>query len=230
MHLNLLSGGAARGLVDAMQPAFTAATGCELCATFSAVGAMREKLLAGEPCDVVILTASLIQALGHDGHVVPDTVAALGAVPTGVAVRAGEAQPDVSHGEALQRSLLAASAIYVPDTERSTAGIHVVHVLRSLGIHSDVAARLRTYPNGATAMRELARAIGPRLLGITQVSEIVATRGVDLVGPLPSGFELATVYSAAVCARAQEPELARRLVQLLAGRSAATARERAGFV
>ena len=230
MHLNLLSGGAARGLVDAMQPAFTAATGCELCATFSAVGAMREKLLAGEPCDVVILTASLIQALGHDGHVVPDTVAALGAVPTGVAVRAGEAQPDVSHGEALRRSLLAAPAIYVPDTERSTAGIHVVHVLRSLGIHGDVAARLRTYPNGATAMRELARAIGPRLLGITQVSEIVATRGVDLVGPLPSGFELATVYSAAVCARAQEPELARRLVQLLAGRSAATARERAGFV
>ena len=48
MHLNLLGGGAAKGLVAAMQPAFTAATGCELHSIFSAVGAMRDKLLAGE--------------------------------------------------------------------------------------------------------------------------------------------------------------------------------------
>ena len=47
--------------------------------------------------------------------------------------------------------------IYVPDTERSTAGIHVMQVLRSLGIDAEVEARLRTYPNGATAMLELSR-------------------------------------------------------------------------
>ena len=229
MHLNLLSGGAARGLVDAMQPAFMATTGCRVNATFSAVGAMQEKLLAGEPCDLVILTASLIDALARDGHVVPNTVAALGAVPTGVAVRAGETRPDVSDGEALRRSLLAAPGIYVPDTERSTAGIHVIKVLRLLGIHAEVAARLRTYPNGATAMLELSRASEPRLLGITQVSEIIATPGVDLVGSLPSGFELSTVYSAAACTKAREPDLARRFVQLLASPAAAATRELSGF-
>jgi molybdate transport system substrate-binding protein len=229
MHLNLLSGGAAKGLVAAMQPEFTAATGCDLHATFSAVGAMQDKLLAGEPCDVVILTAALIETLARDGFVVADTVVALGAVPTGVAVRAGEAWPDVSDGDALRRTLLAASGIYVPDTERSTAGIHVFKVLRSLGIDTEVAARLRTWPNGATAMLELSRTSESRPIGITQVSEIITTPGVALVGALPRGFDLATVYSVAVCTKAREPELAQRLTRLLTSSDAGAARASAGF-
>jgi molybdate transport system substrate-binding protein len=229
MHLNLFSGGAAKGLVAAMQPEFTVVTGCELRATFSAVGAMQDKLLAGEPCDLVILTAALIDALARDGHVVPDTVAALGAVPTGVAVRKGDARPDVSDGDALRRSVLAASGIYVPDTERSTAGIHVMQVLRTLGIAVDVAARVRTWPNGATAMLELSRTGDAHPLGITQVSEIITTPGVELIGVLPRGFELATVYSVGVCTRAREPALAQCFARLLASHDAAAARANAGF-
>jgi molybdate transport system substrate-binding protein len=229
MQIRLLSGGAAKGLVAAMQPAFTAETACDIDATFSAVGAMQEKLLNGEPCDVVILTATLIDALARDGYVVAATVASLGAVPTGVAVRKGDARPNVTDGDALRRSLLAASAIYVPDTERSTAGIHVMKVLRLLGIDAAVAARMRVYPNGATAMGELSRATDAMPIGITQVSEIIATPRVALAGLLPAGFELATVYAAAVCARARDAALARRFVQLLAGVGAAAARANAGF-
>jgi molybdate transport system substrate-binding protein len=150
-------------------------------------------------------------------------------VPTGIAVRTGDAWPEVSDGDELRRSLLSASGIYVPDTERSTAGIHVIKVLRSLGIHADVAVRLRNYPNGATAMQELSRTREPQPIGITQVSEIITTPGVEMVGVLPRGFELATVYSAAVCAKAREPELARRFVLLLASSDATAARARAGF-
>jgi len=229
MHLNLLGGGAAKGLVAAVQPAFTAATGCELHSTFSAVGAMRDKLLAGEPCDIVILTAALIDTLARDGHVDPLTVAALGAVPTGVAVRAGDRWPDVSDGDALRQSVLAASGIYVPDTERSTAGIHVMQVLRSLGIDAEVEACLRSYPNGATAMLELSRTRDPRPLGVTQISEIIITPGIELVGALPRGYELATVYSAAACAKAREPDLARSFLKVLAGADARAARASAGF-
>jgi molybdate transport system substrate-binding protein len=229
MHLNLLSGGAAKGLVAAMQPVFTAATGCDLHSTFSAVGAMRDKLLAGDPCDVVILTAALIDALARDGHVVRSTIAALGAVPTGVAVRTGDARPAISSENALRQSLLASSGIYVPDTERSTAGIHVMKILRSLGIDTDVAARLRTWPNGATAMLELSRTHEPRPIGITQVSEIITTPGVVLAGALPRGFELATVYAVAVSTKASKPGLARRFAQLLASTDAGAARVRAGF-
>ena len=229
MHLDLLSGGAARGLVDALRDGFTAATGCELRATFSAVGAMREQLLAGAPCDVVILTAALIESLARDGRVDAASVATLGAVPTGVAVREGDALPDVASGDALRGTLLAAPAIFVPDTERSTAGVHVLRMVHTLGIQAEVVARMRTYPNGATAMRELAQCDQADAIGITQVSEIISTPGVALVGELPSGFGLAAVYAAAACAAAQEPDLARQFVAMLAGNDAAAARERTGF-
>jgi molybdate transport system substrate-binding protein len=49
------------------------------------------------------------------------------------------------------------------------------------------------------------------------------------VAALPAGFELATMYSVAVCARAREPALARRFAQLLAGPQSAAARARCGF-
>lgn len=229
MHLNILSGGAARGLVDALRSAFTAATGCELRASFNAVGAMHEQLLAGTPCDVVILTAALIESLARDGRIERGSVATLGAVPTGVAVREGESLPDISGEQPLRESLLASPAIFVPDTERSTAGIHVLRMLHTLGIHAEVAARMRTYPNGATAMRELAQCGEAHAIGVTQVSEIIATPGVALVGELPSGFGLAAVYAAAACVAAREPGLARRFAALLASPEAATVRARAGF-
>ena len=58
--------------------------------------------------------------------------------------------------------------------------------------------RLRPYPNGATAMRALAGARRTSPIGCTQVTEILNTPGVALVGPLPKQFELATVYTAGV--------------------------------
>ena len=50
-----------------------------------------------------------------------------------------------------------------------------------------------------------------------------------LVGPLPKGFELATVYTAGVCTKAALPEEARHLSALLGGDAAREARAEAGF-
>ena len=62
-QLHLLSGGAAQGLVAQLQDRFAAESDLRIHATFGAVGVMRDKLLAGEPCDVVILTQALIEQL-----------------------------------------------------------------------------------------------------------------------------------------------------------------------
>src|SRR5450631_1524309 len=58
--LHVLSAGAAQGIVGAVQPAYSSVTAGDIRASFGAVGAIKAKLLAGEPCDVVILTATLI--------------------------------------------------------------------------------------------------------------------------------------------------------------------------
>jgi len=229
MRLHVLSGGAAQGLVAALSAEFQAATGYAIDGTFGAVGAMKEKLFGGAPADVLILSRALIDELADAGQVVAGTRADLGRVRTGVAVRASDPTPNVTTDAALRVVLCAAGEIFFPDPQRATAGIHFARVLEGLGIAAEVAGRLRTHPNGATAMRALAQASSARPIGVTQITEILNTPGVALVGPLPREFELATVYTAAVCTNAAAPEAARRLVALLAAEGRRPLREQAGF-
>lgn len=228
-QLNMLCAGAAKGLVQALQPLLMKHTGADVAGRFGAVGAMKEALLAGEPCDLMIVTDRMIIELAESGHLEGTTRRPLGRVATGIAVRRGEPRPDIASPEALREALRAADGIYLPDPERATAGIHFANVMRELGIHDELAPRFRTFPNGATAMRELAAQAQPRLIGCTQVTEINYTEGIDLVGALPKRFELVTLYSAALTASAASPALAHQFLELLAGDESLALRRAGGF-
>jgi molybdate transport system substrate-binding protein len=227
--LNFLCAGAAQGVVRALQAGFEAEQGIGLQGRFGAVGAMKEALLAGEPCDLMVTTEAMVDALVAQGRLRGDARAPMGRVHTGVAVRRGEPLPDVTTPAALRAALLAADAIYFPDPLRATAGIHFASVMKQLGIHDELEPRFRTYPSGAIAMRELAASPAPRLIGCTQVTEIHYTDGVALGGLLPPGFELGTVYVAAVSANAAQPELAAQLMALLTGPASLALRTASGF-
>ena len=154
----------------------------------------------------------------------------LGLVETAIAVRARDSKVTVSNADDLRKALLASDEIYVPDTRASTAGIHVAKVLAQLGIADEVASRLKIYPNGATAMRELASSSAKRPIGCTQSTEIISTEGVQLCSPLPKGCELATMYTAAVTTQAASPHQAEILIELLTKADSNELRSRAGFV
>ena len=227
--LELLCAGAAQGLVKSLQQHFLADTGATVKARFGAVGAIRELLLAGEPCDVMVATDAMIDSLVTEGRLQAATRMPLGSVRTGLAVRSGEPRPDVSTPVALKATLLAADAIFFPDPLRATAGIHFANVMRVLGIHDELLPRFRNFPSGATSMRELAVTGAPGQIGCTQVTEINYSAGVDLVGALPDRFELATVYSAAANTHAEQGELAKRFIALLAGPDSLALRSAGGF-
>lgn len=225
--LHLLSAGAAKGLVLALQSDFERASGVQLMSTFGAVGAMREQLDAGAPCDAIVLTRSMLDSLAAAGETLAGSVRDIGWVHTGVAVPQGAAAPRVTDAAALRALLQRASAIYLPDPERATAGIHALRVLRELG--QAQIERLRPFPNGAAAMAAMARAADPAAVGITQVSEILYTPGLQLLGPLPPPFALATLYSAAVTQGAPQAEAAARLLALLSAPAQVALRQRSGF-
>ena len=221
--LRILSAGAAQGLATAL----ARQQGIALSGTFGAVGGILEKFLAGEACDVLVLTHAQVAQLTARNLVAPDLVSDLGAVRTSVAVRAGEAKPDVSTPAGLREALLAADEIFLPDPRKATAGIHFAKVLAGLGVTEAVTPRLRPHPNGMTAMRALAES-GGRAIGCTQTTEIVATPGVTLVAPLPKEHELATVYTVTLRAGAGRPE-GRSFALHLADGASAAARMAAGF-
>jgi molybdate transport system substrate-binding protein len=230
--LHLLAGGAANGLVSRMAPQFTVQTGLRIAGTFSAVGQMKDALLAGAPCDLIILSQALIRELSEAGKLEPGSERAIGTVKTGMAVPAGQAAPAVGDEASLKRALESASAIYVPHLTQSTAGIHFMKVLRSLGLEQALGPRVKAFANGQTAMATMAsdaRAGQTGLLGSTQVTEILNTEGVQLAGLLPPSLELATVYTAAVVRDAPNAAAARQLIGLLAAPEAGELRRTCGF-
>jgi molybdate transport system substrate-binding protein len=228
--IRLLSAGAAHGLVRDLSERFEQDSGYEIDGDFGPVGPLHAKVRQGEPADVIILTSSLIADLARDGLVVDGSQADLGTVHAGIAVRAGDAAPPIGTAEELRDALLASDEIFFPDPEQATAGIHFAKVLRRLGSWEELSPKVRTCPSGARTMRALAASTGPRSIGSTQATEILAVPGVALVGPLPGDLGLSTIYTAALCPNARRPDGARALSALLRDDDTRDNRVRAGFV
>src|SRR3984893_4346333 len=110
--LNILSGGAAQGLVASLAPRFKAETGLEIAGEVGAVGAMAEKLRNGTRADLVILTAALLAKLAEEQLVVPSSIRDVGLVETALAVRTGDPKVSVRDAAGLRDALVAADAIF----------------------------------------------------------------------------------------------------------------------
>ena len=227
--MNVLCAGAAQGLVKALQGVFLEFTGARIDGCFGSVGAMREAFVAGAPCDVLIVTADMLAEVHSAGLLLEGSLGTLGRVRTGLAIRSEALRPDVATPESLKASLLAARAIYAPDGLRSTSGIHFAAVLRELGIADAVSARLRSFGDGASAMREMAADPRSSVIGCAQITQIRYSPGISLAGAFPPQFERATVYAAAVSAQARQPEQARRFVELITGARTRVMRQQVGF-
>ena len=228
--IHLLSGGAAQGLVNNLKSSIETSTNTQLSCTFGAVGLMKQKLMEGAPCDVVILTAALIEQLTASGHILAGSARNLGPVKTGVAVKQATPHPQVQTADQLKAAMLAATGIYFPDPQLATAGIHFMKVLNGLGIADTVASKLRPFPNGNTAMNAMAACDDPHVIGCTQVTEILITAGVDLVDNLPLEFELATMYTAGVRSNSTCAIEAQAMIDILTSPEQAALRAKGGFL
>lgn len=228
-RVKVLSAGAAEALLRSLAPQFEAVNGCSIDSEFGNAGVVAGKLKAGEAADLVILPDEPLAEFGRTGRIIPDSIAPIGTVGTGLAVPHGEAVPLLDVIDQFKQALMNARSLYAPDWRNATAGIHFRRVLEKLGIWNAVAPRLKTFPNGAAAMRALAAASGP-CIGCTQATEILGEPGVAFAGYLPDQFKLATIYSAGVCASAAEATLARKLITLITGEQSRAGRAAAGFL
>jgi molybdate transport system substrate-binding protein len=228
--IKLLSGGAVQGLVAQLHDSFKADTGHEVECVFDAVGAIESGLVDGEAADLVALTDAQITQMESDGHVAPGSARILGVVKTGIAVRKGDDAPDVSTSDAFEAALLAAGGIYIPDPKQSTAGAHILRVLRKLGIsEDDLKTRLHVFPNSEEALAALAKGKGKGLLGCIQTTEIRFAPDVVVAGLLPGKLGLSTIYSVAVTTSSKKPEIAAQFISKLIGAEAAPLRVEIGF-
>ena len=104
--LNILSGGAAHGLVGSLTPTFQALTGFGIEGEFGAVGAMADKLRAGHAhrhrgAD----GGDLLPGWRTEKLVVPASISDVGLVETAMAVRSGDPLVSVGDAAALARGV-----------------------------------------------------------------------------------------------------------------------------
>jgi molybdate transport system substrate-binding protein len=227
--LHVLSAGAAQAITECMIESFERETPHRVVAEFGAVGAIKSKVDSGANVDVITLTASMIAELMTANVIAAGSKLDLGTVGTGVAVRAGDARPQLSSANALVATLRGASTIVCPDPAIATAGKIVMAMLERLDVVKELSARLQFFPNGYTAMKWLAQSERENALGITQITEIVANAGVVYAGPLPDVFQMKTIYSMGLASHAPEPTVAKAFIARFAAPSARRLLIEAGY-
>ena len=185
--LRVLSGGAAKSLVEPMAASFP---GGKVDVQFQPMGKLFESLAQGANVDMVIVTEEMLPRL--QGKAQPGA-RAIARVGIGVAVNEKAPSPDISTVEAFKRTLLAAKSVVYIDPKVGTSGKHVAEVLERLGIAREVNAKAKL-GSGGYIVEPVGK--GEIELGLHQVSEILPVKGVKLVGELPRELQKYTIYVA----------------------------------
>jgi len=172
--------------------------------------ALPNRLMRGEPADVVILARTALDGLVKQGKVAPGTEVDLARSRIAVAVKAGAKIPDISSVESFKRALLEARSIAYSD---SASGVYISkEMFRRLGIEAEVAPKSKMIP--ATPVG-LIVARGDAEIGFQQLSELLPVAGIQVVGPIPDEVQKITVFSAGITMAATAPAAARRLIEYL---------------
>ena len=193
-ELRVLSGGAAKSLVEPLAKSFPQG---KVEVRYQPMGPLAESLAAsghgGAEVDLVVVTEETLPRLERQ-NLVKRGAKPVARVGIGVAVNEKAPAPDISTVDAFRRTLLAAQSVVYIDPKVGTSGKHVAAVLERLGIAAEVNAKARL-GQGGYIVEPVGR--GEVELGIHQISEILPVKGVKLAGPLPPELQKYTTYVAA---------------------------------
>ncbi|HXR57584.1 MAG TPA: substrate-binding domain-containing protein [Casimicrobiaceae bacterium] len=187
------------------------------------VDAMK-RVQRGEAFDFVVLASEAIDRLAASGHVDAATRADLARSEIAVAVASGAPRPDIGSEAAVRDAVSRARTI---GYSTGPSGDYLMRLFAHWGIAETLASRLVQAPPGTPVGTLIAR--GDVDLGLQQSSELMHLPGVDIVGPLPSGIQQATVFSGAACTASQDIASANALLSFLASPAADDAKRRHGM-
>ena len=202
-------------LLDCL-PAFDRTQGVTTTVDFGATNHTLATMRAGATADLVIATAAAIDALIADGKIIQGTRIDLATTGIGACVRASAPRPDISTVDALKRTLLEAKSISYSKAGQS--GLHMAKVIQQLGIADVVNAKAKINESGLVGEVVLR---GEVELGFQQASEILAVKGVDLIGLLPDAMQLNSLFAAGIGTGTQQRNAAQALIQQLCTAQAA---------
>lgn len=160
-----------------------------------------KRVQAGEAFDGVVLASNAIDKLIDSGHVVAGSRADLVRSDVAVAVPAGQPIPDISTEAALKAAVLAASTL---GYSTGPSGTQLLKQFEKWGVADQVASKLVQAQPGIPVGALVAQ--GKVALGFQQRSEMVGVEGITLIGGMPSGTEIITVFAGSVASTCQQAQ------------------------
>ncbi len=195
---------------------------------FESVGGVdaARRVQAGEAFDLVVLAAEAIDKLAASGHVTEGSRADLvrSGVAIAVALRAGAPHPDIASEASLKQAALSARAI---GYSTGPSGVALGRLFERWGIAAALRNRLIQAPAGVPVGELLAR--GEVDLGFQQLSELLHIPGIEVLGPMPAGTEILTIFSAGLCSVSAQPDAVRDLLAYLRSPACDQAKRRQGM-
>jgi molybdate transport system substrate-binding protein len=223
-RLTGISSMATRALLADLAAAWRQQGGMEV--GFESVGGVdaARRVEAGESFDLVVLAADAIDKLAASGRAVAGSRVDLVRSGVAVAVRTGAPRPDIGSEAALRQALLAARSV---GYSTGPSGVALLQLFERWGLAEALRERIVQAPPGVPVGALVAR--GEVELGFQQRSELMHLQGIDLIGELPAGARIVTIFSAALCTASTQPGVVRELLAFLQSPQTAALKRRHGM-
>lgn len=228
--LHVLATGAVSGAFSKLIPVFERETGDTVHISWgpsfgSSKDALPVRIRNGEPVDVVIMVGTALDQQIKAGQFTESSRVDLAQSGIGVGVRAGTSKPDVRSAQALKATLLNARSIGYSE---GASGTYIAStLLHKLGIANEVADKTVLIKGKELVGDAVAR--GDVEVGLQQISELRAVRGVDYVGPLPANLQKNSLISAAISTNSQADVSAKAFLAFLSSHESAQALMESGL-
>ena len=212
------------GAMRSLSSAYEAASGVHIDADFAPTQALLKRLREGEAADLVILTREGLDEVIGEGRVVAESVADLARSFVGIAVKAGQAHPDIATEAALRKTVLSARSVAY--SRLGASGIYFAQLIERMGIAAEINAKATIVEQGFTAERLVS---GEADLAVQQISELKQVDGIEVIGPIPLELQTPAMFSAGRLVSAKRADAADRLLRYLASPEVAPVLRQSGL-
>src|SRR5882672_504491 len=168
-EIKVIASNAVKEAYTKLVPVFEKKSGHHVTVDWGGTADIVKRVSSGEVADIVITTSAYIDDLTKQGKLAPGSRVDLAKSIIGVALRPGAPKPDLSSGEGLKKSLLAAKGIVISG---GPSGVYLNEWFRKMGIADQIKSKTIQLAPGGSPGEAVARGEGD--LGFTQVSELLA--------------------------------------------------------
>ena len=223
-EIKVIASNAVKEAYVKLVPVFEKKSGHHVTVDWGGTADIVKRTANGEVADIVITTSAYIDDLTKQGKLAPGSRVDLAKSTIGVALRPGAPKPDLTNGEGLKKSLLAAKSIILSG---GPSGVYLTELFQKMGIAEQIKAKTTRLAPGESPGEAVAHGQGD--IGFTQVSELLAVKGIVYLGPVPADVQQVTVFSAGIGRNAQQPDAAKALVRFLTSAEAAPTLKETGL-